>query len=677
MWSGIYYTLSTTGVQLFLEMFPLQQVYDTGINSFYMGEKENIVYVLQIFKLLIPAYIETLPQCVEPIFTATWKACFDIRKTDLFWKAFDKWIEMVYQECTFGNTNYHSILKSYCNEILNLGNDIFGLTNLLIERFYNMRCAINLSPFAEILHSCLIFGPILRKDQRIEKELCDCIESMGEEMAINVLMPGLNTKYSTDVRIFSLSILLDKDTFERNNLVKILISELLQSYKESCKSNRYFNDSLVHRKRNRILQTLLALNSLIINDVHFHKEVNELLNFVNENLLCESQQPSIRYQLEWLYILLVNNNADDSVTRRNLWASNERLGSVCSFISIAYHLVKLKQDEDFFEEFLENVLPWCMSQNFNIRLYAQVTLKKLLSQYKNVSIKYDILTRNQWKIYQQGNMLNNAQKLETDFYFDCFNPFKHFSLQTIFWDLPRLSNVSSEEWIPLTVLKEKITNKPEKLLWGDEELEDVNSLSERLVPNWILKAHGSNSEYEEQYSVQKKFTPWKGMFPQEIDSDHCSKKKGELILVASLIDKTSNLGGLARTCEVFGAKELIIDSLNFINDKQFTSLSMTAEKHINITEVKSYHLSDYLNNMKKFGYTVVGAEQTTESISLSEYKFNKKTLLILGSEREGIPVNILPFLDACIEIPQYGLIRSLNVHVTGAICLWEYAKQHY
>lgn len=34
------------------------------------------------------------------------------------------------------------------------------------------------------------------------------------------------------------------------------------------------------------------------------------MNFVTENLLGESQQPSIRYQLEWLYILLFTNNKD-------------------------------------------------------------------------------------------------------------------------------------------------------------------------------------------------------------------------------------------------------------------------------------------------------------------------------------------------------------------------------
>ena len=32
-------------------------------------------------------------------------------------------------------------------------------------------------------------------------------------------------------------------------------------------------------------------------------------------------------------------------------------------------------------------------------------------------------------------------------------------------------------------------------------------------------------------------------------------------------------------------------------------------------------------------------------------------------------------MDACVEIPQAGVVRSLNVHVSGSLLLWEYARQ--
>ena len=80
--------------------------------------------------------------------------------------------------------------------------------------------------------------------------------------------------------------------------------------------------------------------------------------------------------------------------------------------------------------------------------------------------------------------------------------------------------------------------------------------------------------------------------------------------------------------------------------------------------------------MKEAGYTLVGAEQTANSVCLTNYSFPAKTVLVLGNEKEGIPVDIIQVLDVCVEIPQQGLVRSLNVHVSGALLVWEYTRQH-
>jgi len=45
------------------------------------------------------------------------------------------------------------------------------------------------------------------------------------------------------------------------------------------------------------------------------------------------------------------------------------------------------------------------------------------------------------------------------------------------------------------------------------------------------------------------------------------------------------------------------------------------------------------------------------------------------NEHEGIPANLIHHLDVCVEIPQQGIIRSLNVHVSGALLIWEYTRQ--
>ena len=95
-----------------------------------------------------------------------------------------------------------------------------------------------------------------------------------------------------------------------------------------------------------------------------------------------------------------------------------------------------------------------------------------------------------------------------------------------------------------------------------------------------------------------------------------------------------------------------------------------------IIEVKRGNkLLEYLRQKQLEGFVLVGIEQTAKSIVLDEYEFNQKTVLVLGNEKEGIPIDVIDILDVCVEIPQSGRIRSFNVHVTGALVLWEYVRQ--
>lgn len=90
-------------------------------------------------------------------------------------------------------------------------------------------------------------------------------------------------------------------------------------------------------------------------------------------------------------------------------------------------------------------------------------------------------------------------------------------------------------------------------------------------------------------NVQKKVVPWRSIIPEEdLASKPRHKQEEGLIVVASLIDRLPNLGGLSRTCEVFGVSEYVLGSLKYLEDKQFCSLSVTAEQWVPISEVKRY-----------------------------------------------------------------------------------------
>lgn len=95
-----------------------------------------------------------------------------------------------------------------------------------------------------------------------------------------------------------------------------------------------------------------------------------------------------------------------------------------------------------------------------------------------------------------------------------------------------------------------------------------------------------------------------------------------------------------------------------------------------LLQVKPKHAHAFLSRLKKEGYAVVGLEQTSTSVSLEKVRLPERMVLLLGHEKIGIPSELLQLVDLVVEIPQMGIIRSLNVHVSGAMFLWEYTKQH-
>ncbi|KAL3143716.1 hypothetical protein ABBQ32_003554 [Trebouxia sp. C0010 RCD-2024] len=157
--------------------------------------------------------------------------------------------------------------------------------------------------------------------------------------------------------------------------------------------------------------------------------------------------------------------------------------------------------------------------------------------------------------------------------------------------------------------------------------------------------------------------------------DSVQQRRG-FILVASLVDKVPNLAGLTRTCEVFSAAAMVVSDKRVTKDPAFASISVTADQWLPLIEVAEPYLVQWMLQKRAQGFTLVGVEQTAESVLLPDFAFPRDCVLLLGREREGIPMQILQLLDHTVEIPQLGLIRSLNVHVSGAISMYEYSTQH-
>ena len=83
-----------------------------------------------------------------------------------------------------------------------------------------------------------------------------------------------------------------------------------------------------------------------------------------------------------------------------------------------------------------------------------------------------------------------------------------------------------------------------------------------------------------------------------------------------------------------------------------------------------------LKHLKTDGYHLVGLEQTTNSVSIYDYRFPRRMVLVVGNERNGLEDDVLQLLDDAIEIPVYGLPYSYNVASATDMALYEYCRQY-
>ena len=144
-------------------------------------------------------------------------------------------------------------------------------------------------------------------------------------------------------------------------------------------------------------------------------------------------------------------------------------------------------------------------------------------------------------------------------------------------------------------------------------------------------------------------------------------------LILDNITDTKNFGAIVRSSECFGVNGIIISKTGSspINGDTIKSSSGAI---FNLPIYKLDHIKDAIFLFKEKNIEIIGADEKSEN-SLFNFKFNKKTAIIMGSEGKGISKSVLQLCDKTIRIPMKGKIKSLNVSVACGIILVEVSKK--
>ena len=143
----------------------------------------------------------------------------------------------------------------------------------------------------------------------------------------------------------------------------------------------------------------------------------------------------------------------------------------------------------------------------------------------------------------------------------------------------------------------------------------------------------------------------------------------ELIVACSPLRSNVNLSRIVRVAGCCGVKKMIVCG----NPKIDPKIARDATQGIEISVHRS--LPAVLKKLQADDYRLVGLEQATNSENLHTFSFQRRTVLIVGHERQGLDEEVLKMLDHVIEIPVFGQPNSYNVATATTMALYEFCRQ--
>lgn len=152
-----------------------------------------------------------------------------------------------------------------------------------------------------------------------------------------------------------------------------------------------------------------------------------------------------------------------------------------------------------------------------------------------------------------------------------------------------------------------------------------------------------------------------------------SKRQPSLRVVLENIHDPHNVSAIFRTCDAAGVPKVSL----VYNVEKFPKIgkksSASAYKWIEREKYKS--IEDCYSQLRDEKFVIYASSLNSDSKSLYDLDFTKKTAIVFGNEHRGLSNEAEKLADERFFIPMYGMVQSLNVSVSAAICIYEALRQ--
>jgi 23S rRNA (guanosine2251-2'-O)-methyltransferase len=149
--------------------------------------------------------------------------------------------------------------------------------------------------------------------------------------------------------------------------------------------------------------------------------------------------------------------------------------------------------------------------------------------------------------------------------------------------------------------------------------------------------------------------------------------KVPLVLVLDSITDVRNMGAIARTAECAGVDAIVIPSKG---SAQITpdAIKTSAGALFTIPVCRHDNLVQTVKFLQESGLQVVCCTEKTND-TIYQVDYTPPTVIIMGSEDDGIRNELIRNAEHLAKIPMFGEIASLNVSVSTAVIVYEAIRQ--
>ncbi len=150
-----------------------------------------------------------------------------------------------------------------------------------------------------------------------------------------------------------------------------------------------------------------------------------------------------------------------------------------------------------------------------------------------------------------------------------------------------------------------------------------------------------------------------------------SNRTRQITVVLVDLYQEHNASAILRSCEAFGVQDVyVVESTHKFSTKR--DIAMGTDRWLTLHRFEGENSLDRcFAELKDRNFRTAATVVNEKSLPVSSIEFQqeKPLALFFGTEKEGLPPEVIERVDICTHIPMFGFVESFNVSVAAALSL--------